>query len=135
MKEYSPEEKFQLEWIQKYGVDPDKYGDPELEEDMASLKKYHVKEKRIKSNIEVDEEIDLHGEDIESGLFILEQLLKRAVKYGYKRVRVIHGVGEIGISAKSLRLEIRRFLNSSAKGWYKDWQYDNPTEGSLIINL
>jgi DNA-nicking Smr family endonuclease len=135
MHKLSPEEEFQLQWIQKHGVNPDLKGDRPGETVHESQKQGKKGKPRISSNLEVDEELDLHGEDIESGLHHVEQLIDRARSYGYGRVRIIHGVGSDESGYENLRTKIRRFLKTRARGWIKSWTYDNPSEGSLIINF
>lgn len=135
MEKLSPEEEFQLRWIQKHGVNARKDEEEDFPDERPPAGVEQKFRRRAAPELEVDEEMDLHGDDIQTALFKLEQMIERARTHGYRRARIIHGVGTEADYGNSLRLQIKKYLNTRAQGWITSWAYDNPTEGSLIIHF
>ncbi len=133
--DFSEDELFQLRWMQTHGIPPHKLCDKTDPGRIPAAAGKPVRTRAGYSENQVDEEIDLHGDDIQGGLFKVEQLLERARRQKYQRVRIIHGVGADGAEAQSLRLSIRRFLNTRARGWIQGWRYDHLNEGSVVVDF
>ena len=90
---------FQINWINSHPCSPEEKFSGKNEDENKDIKnhshksKKHDLKKRWFLEAEVDEEIDLHGEAIEDGIFKMEQLIMRAIEYKYKKIRIIHGFG------------------------------------------
>jgi len=140
----SEAEKFQLKWMKQHGIQENLTGDRQIDWENQEKHKAHSKKKKPEKKRNptspdffdpIEESLDLHGEDIETALFRVEKLLERARSLKFKGIRIIHGVGEGRVEKESLRLSIKRYLNTKAKGKIRSWTYENASEGSLVIRF
>jgi DNA-nicking Smr family endonuclease len=130
------QKQYMLDWFKRQPASLDaKYaGSPREDEPNGQARPEKRERRHGHSERAVAEELDLHGEGIDQGIFAVEQLLIRAQSARYGCVRVIHGTGDIGSQA-TLRNQIKRWLNTKAGKWVERWEYDNANQGSVIIWL
>ena len=122
----------QLAWLQDNCV---------FDKDKAALprKNVHVKKtkkKRRKSSVEepfADSEIDLHELGLEEAICKVELELELAKKNRWKRVRIVHGIGEKsgGIIRKALEQKFR----SEWSGLVSEYRYERNNRGSSLATL
>ena len=128
-QDISPE---QIAWLQNNCVfDKDAAAPP--------VKKVHVKKVKakkrnsIKSEPAVDSEVDLHGLGVEEALCRVELELELAKKNNWKRIRIVHGIGEK--SGGIIRKILEKKFRSEWSVWVSEYRYERNNRGSSLAVL
>jgi DNA-nicking Smr family endonuclease len=132
--ENNEDTRFMIEWMHRHpaSLDAKFAGNPPLRQNFPRSGKPGYKRKSLFSEASIGEELDLHGETVDQGIFALEQLLSRAAQARYECVRIIHGTGDTS-SPHTLRQEIRRWLDTKGKKFAARWEYEDANEGAVIV--
>ena len=133
--EEKPDPKFMLDWMRMYPASLEaKFAGskPDDEDDKKSPDKPYFKRKTKIVDYTVGEELDLHGETVDQGIFAIEELIARALRARMECVRVIHGTGDVN-SAHTLRTAVKRWLTTRGTKYIARWEYENDSEGAVII--
>lgn len=132
-KQLSPEEQFQLDFIERYGV-RDK--DRELPGKPSPHKRRTKTDQKSRARTEwvhAEYEIDLHHLTVDESLGAVEMAMEMMEKAGMKTLRIVHGGGNPGYGPikKALDRVIRSRWKHKVSGWILE--KDNP--GSSLLTL
>jgi DNA-nicking Smr family endonuclease len=122
----------QLTWLKNNSI---------LDKDAAALpvKDVHVKKnKNKKKSIAVkekpaDSEIDLHELGVEEALCKVELELELAKKNNWKRIRIVHGIGEK--SGGVIRKVLEQKFRSEWSVWVSEYRHERNNRGSSLAVL
>jgi len=125
----SPE---QLAWLENNHIfDKDAAKPPARDVHVKKLKK--KKRNAAFTELAADSEIDLHGMALEEAICKVELELELAKKNHWKRIRIVHGIGEKsgGIIRKILEQKFR----SEWSGFVSEYRYERNNRGSSLAVL
>jgi len=122
----------QLAWLQNNRI---------FDKDAAALptKKVHakkIKKKKGRANTEepiADSEIDLHELGVEEAMCKVELELELAKKNKWKRIRIVHGIGEK--SGGIIRKVLEQKFRSEWSNLVSDYRYERNNRGSSLATL
>ena len=121
----------QIAWLENNNVwDKDAANPPAKKVHVKKIKK---KGKKISAKeILADAEIDLHELGVEEALCKVELELELAKKNNWKRIRIVHGIGEKSGGA------IRKILEQKFRSewsWVSEYRYERNNRGSSLATL
>jgi len=131
--ELSPEEQFQLDFIERYGVQ-------DKDRELPGVPSPHRRKSRGRDKsqtrtewVHAEYEIDLHNLTVDESLGAVEMAMEMMEKAGMKTLRIVHGGGNPGYGPikKALDRVIRTRWNQKVSGWRLE--KDNP--GSSLLQL
>ena len=128
----------QLEWIRKHPPTISQkfpYGEPPskgVKRQQQSKKEKVITGKHFQE-VEVDEEIDLHGLSIDQGIAAVDEFLKMASGFNLHSVRIIHGIGPV--SGKSMRKEVRKFIDTKCGNMIESKKIEGHNDGAVVVYL
>ncbi len=119
-----------LNYIDVHGIE-DKDGES------ARKRKKRSVQKGSRENIKV---VDLHGKRAQEATSALRNALHKAKRDGYRKIRVIHGVGHHSDPSQGpvLKKLVRSMLEKELSSYIRDYRADIPRnggEGATIIRL
>jgi len=122
----------QLAWLRNNSV---------FDKDAATLpvKNVHIKKSRKKKKNAIiketpaDSEIDLHGLGVEEALCKVELELELAKKNNWKRIRIVHGIGEK--SGGIIRKVLVQKFRSEWSAWVSEYRFERNNRGSSLAVL
>jgi dsDNA-specific endonuclease/ATPase MutS2 len=122
----------QMAWLENNRIfDKDAAAPPKRN---VHVKKYKAKKKHaIASEPHADSEIDLHGFGVEEALCKIELELELAKKNNWKRLRIVHGIGEK--SGGVIRKVLEKKFRSEWSVWVSEYRYERNNRGSSLAVL
>ena len=128
-QDISPE---QITWLKNNRIfDKDAAAPPKRN---VHIKKYKTKKRHaIASEPNADSEIDLHGFGVEEALCKIELELELAKKNNWKRLRIVHGIGEK--SGGVIRKVLEKKFRSEWSVWVSEYRYERNNRGSSLAVL
>jgi len=122
----------QLAWLQNNSIfDKDKAALPRKNVHVKKIKKKGIKS--YSKEPVADSEIDLHELGLEEAICKVELELELAKKNKWKRIRIVHGIGEKsgGVIRKALEQKFR----SEWSGLVSEYRYERNNRGSSLATL
>lgn len=124
----------QLDWVDSNPVqDKDFDNIDEFKSQFERLKQKRQNSNKHIPDVEVDWNIDLHGDTLAEAEFHIYEAFDICLKSKYTRLRVVHG-GSIDRIAPIQR-RLLALLNGELKVKIKNWKYDENNTGSTVIYL
>jgi len=122
----------QLAWLQNNRVfDKDAVATP-----VKNVHTKKIKKKKSRANTEepvADSEIDLHELGVEEAMCKVELELELAKKHKWKRIRIVHGIGEK--SGGLIRKALEQKFRSEWSNLVSDYRYERNNRGSSLATL
>jgi len=122
----------QLAWLESNRIfDKDAAAPPVRNVHVKKIKK----KKRSTSFSEppADSEIDLHGLGLEEAVCKVQLELELAKKNKWKRIRIVHGIGEK--SGGVIRKFLEQKFRSEWSGWVSEYRYERNNRGSSLATI
>jgi len=122
----------QLAWLQNNRVfDKDAAATP-----VKNVHTKKIKKKKGRINTEepvADSEIDLHELGVEEAMCKVELELELAKKHKWKRIRIVHGIGEK--SGGLIRKALEQKFRSEWSNLVSEYRYEKNNRGSSLATL
>ena len=139
MSGLSEKQKEQLKWLNTHRVE-DKDAQEIIRSNFNKIPYQDKKKKRknkqtshFKDEISVDLEIDLHGDTIDEAMAKVELNIQSMKKAGYKKLRIIHGIGKN--APHSIAWNLNHLLEGKWKNLLEHFYHENGNEGATLIIL
>jgi len=122
----------QLAWLENNSImDKDATALPDK---APHAKKIRKKKKNLANKeISADSEIDLHGLGVEEAICKVQLELELAQKHKWKRIRIVHGIGEE--SGGVIRKVLERRFRSEWSVFIREYRHEKNNRGSSLAIL
>lgn len=122
----------QLAWLRNHSVF-DKDAAKEPVRDVHRKKDKKKKKNAIVKETPANSEIDLHGLGVEEALCKVELELELAKRNNWKRIRIVHGIGEK--SGGVIRKVLAQKFRSEWSSWVSEYRFERNNRGSSLAIL
>jgi len=129
----TPEEQFQLDFIERYGVkdkDRELPGKPSPHKRKSKLSQ---KSRTRTEWVQAEYEIDLHNLTVDESLGAVEMAMEMMEKAGMKTLRIVHGGGNPGYGP--IKKALDRVIRSRWKHKVLGWRLEKDNPGSSLLSL